>query len=332
MSPGAAAAASRLSLVHEPPVGHSSPGIGVVIPARDGGERLRDLLAALGRQRRIGPVEILVVDSGSRDGSVAAARAAGARVFALDGEPFHHARVRNAAVAASRAPLVAMLTQDALPRGDLFLADLVAPVLRDDRVAGSYARQVPRPGADPYSQAEIARWTPDGPPEVRAAPCPGGLAALSPAERYALCRFDDVASCIRRSDWERVPLPDVPFGEDVAWAAEVLAAGRAIAYAPAAVVEHSHEPGFRALRERNRAGHRLLAERFGLVAVPHLAAVPPAWLSGLPRSAAFAARARPGAPAAAARLWIRRAWHEMGALIGQWEGARDARAGTRRFG
>ncbi|MCK6527384.1 glycosyltransferase [Myxococcota bacterium] len=332
MSPGAAAVAARLSLVHEPPEADPSPAIGVVVPVRDGGERLRGLLAALGRQRGIGPVEVLVVDSGSRDGSVAAARGAGARVFALDGEPFHHARVRNAAIARSRAPLVAMLTQDAVPRGETFLADLAAAVLRDDRVAGSYGRQVPRPGADPYSQAEIARWTPDGPPEVRVAPSPGALGALSPAERYALCRFDDVASCVRRADWERVPLPDVPFGEDVAWAAEVLAAGRAIAYAPAAVVEHSHEPGFRALRARNRAGHRLLAERFGLVAVPGLASIPPAWLSGLAPSAALAARARPGAPAAAARLWVRRSWHDLGTLIGQWEGARDARAGPGRFG
>jgi rSAM/selenodomain-associated transferase 2 len=58
----------------------SAPLISVVIPALDEGGGLRRLLDDLGREPT--PHETIVVDGGSRDGTVTAARAAGARVLA----------------------------------------------------------------------------------------------------------------------------------------------------------------------------------------------------------------------------------------------------------
>ncbi len=54
--------------------------VSVVIPVKDGARYLEELLAAL---RREGADEVLVIDSGSRDGSVAIARAAGAEVLEI---------------------------------------------------------------------------------------------------------------------------------------------------------------------------------------------------------------------------------------------------------
>lgn len=67
--------------------------IGAVVIGRNEGARLVDCLAALSGQ--VG--RVVYVDSGSTDGSVAAARAAGAAVVALDPAlPFTAARARNA--------------------------------------------------------------------------------------------------------------------------------------------------------------------------------------------------------------------------------------------
>jgi glycosyltransferase involved in cell wall biosynthesis len=74
--------------------------VGAVVIGRNEGERLRRCLLSLA-----GKVERLVyVDSGSRDGSVALARAMGADVVELDtGRPFTAARARNVGLARLRA-------------------------------------------------------------------------------------------------------------------------------------------------------------------------------------------------------------------------------------
>jgi glycosyltransferase involved in cell wall biosynthesis len=68
------------------------PRIGAVVIGRNEGERLRRCLASLAGQ----VVAIVYVDSGSTDGSVAAAASAGALVVDLDlTQPFTAARARN---------------------------------------------------------------------------------------------------------------------------------------------------------------------------------------------------------------------------------------------
>ncbi len=60
--------------------------------------------------------------------------------------------------------------------------------------------------------------------------CAEDFARLSPLERLALCTFDNVCSCIRRSVWRVHPFPEAPIAEDVEWAREVLVAGYRLAY------------------------------------------------------------------------------------------------------
>ena len=54
--------------------------ISVVIPVKDGGADLVRCLEAIARQRVEDEVEVVVVDSGSQDDSVARAESLGARV------------------------------------------------------------------------------------------------------------------------------------------------------------------------------------------------------------------------------------------------------------
>ena len=64
---------------------------------------------------------------------------------------------------------------------------------------------------------------------------------VSTHERF----YSDNNSCLRKSVWETVPLPDVVYGEDQLWAREILRKGYKKAYASTAVVRHSHEYDFR---------------------------------------------------------------------------------------
>lgn len=251
--------------------------LSVVVPTWNGGARFRELLEALASQDLAH--ELVVIDSGSRDGTSEAARAAGARVESIPQREFNHGATRNRALALARGAIVALLTQDALPIGRGYLGALARP-FANPRVDGAYARQYPRPDCDPILAERLRRWSAArNEPDLQVL-APGDpvasrklFDALEPMQRYLTCVFDNVASAVRRTTWERLPFPARSFGEDVAWAREVLLAGGAIAYEPSARVEHSHRIALVREFKRLYCDHRNLHELFGLLAVRNWRAV-----------------------------------------------------------
>ena len=242
----------------------------VVIPTLEAGERFLQVLERLASQELQEPFELLVIDSESRDGTPERAAEMGARVETVPRASFQHGRTRNLAIERTSGSRIALLTQDALPCSNDTLAQLFS-ALDDPRIDGAWARQVPRPDCDPILVERLRHWAgsrTEGTVSTLAPGDPESARAIwersTPAERYSACAFDDVASCLRRSSWERIPLPERSFGEDVAWAREILLAGGSIAYHPAACVEHSHRVQIGAEFRRIYADHRNLNELFGL--------------------------------------------------------------------
>jgi N-acetylglucosaminyl-diphospho-decaprenol L-rhamnosyltransferase len=134
--------------------------VAVVIVNFNGGRLLPDCLAALAAQTRA-PVQIVVADNGSRDGSLALLRAHHPDVTALElGHNFGFAGGANRGVAATRAPWVCVLNSDATPAPD-WLAQLIAAP-RDERVWAlgsvlvSAASGRIESAGDQYSQAGYA--------------------------------------------------------------------------------------------------------------------------------------------------------------------------------
>lgn len=300
-------------------LGRAAPGtptLSVAVPVLDGGERLVTLTRAVRAQASVFPggVELLLADSGSIDGAfdrAADAFGVGARRFLVARGRYDHGRVRSALVLAARAPLVALFSQDAVPL-DGALAALAEPFAAQQDLAGVMARQVPRPGADPLVRATLERWTPPGTDSVIRR-WPPGAASLPPAERMRLARFDNVGSMVRRAVIEELPFPSRPFGEDLAWGAAVLERGWALGYAPAARVEHHHDPTLGELYARNRVAHRQAAAEFGLHAVPSLRHGLAALLTGVPQDL------RDGGP-----RWLLPGLARRGAaLLGQLRGGAD---------
>lgn len=251
--------------------------LAVIIPTWNGGARFRELLVALASQDR--EHELVVIDSGSRDGTAEAARAAGARVELIPQREFNHGATRNRAIALARGEIVALLTQDALPMGRDYLSSLCKP-FANPRVDGAYARQYPRPDCDPLLAERLRRWSASRNEPSLQVLAPGDPAAsrklyyaLPPLERYFSCVFDNVASAVRRSSWEKIPFPERTFGEDVAWGRSVLLAGGAIAYEPTARVEHSHRIDLVREFKRLYCDHRNLHELFELFQVRNWRAV-----------------------------------------------------------
>lgn len=213
--------------------------ISVVIPTKNAGAEFSHTLAALRRQPR--SLEIVVVDSGSSDGTPDLAREHGARVVSIAPESFNHGETRNFGIRQSRGQFCIMLVQDAVPQGDSWLEEMLSP-FADEGVVGVTARQVPRPDSDPFS-----RWQCDyrnrflgEAARVQELESWKHFEALGSQERLRLASFDNVFSVLRRDFWEQCPFRALSFAEDLDWGLRAIAAGRRLVYKPSVCVMHSH--------------------------------------------------------------------------------------------
>jgi rhamnosyltransferase len=213
----------------------------VAIPVLDGGELLARTLSALERQTVAH--ELLVCDSGSRDGSVELARRHGARVIEIARHEFSHGGTRNLLMREAAGAHVALLTQDAEPAEEDWLERLLTGFELGEDVGIVFGPYMPRDGASLAVRVELERFfaslTPNGEPAAwRLAP--GDRSLPAPAFLGALGFFTDANACIARAAWERVPYRSVPYAEDRLLALEMLRAGFAKVFVPSAGVLHSH--------------------------------------------------------------------------------------------
>ncbi len=216
----------------------------VAIPVLNGGALFAAALAAIRTQIVDAELEIVVSDSGSTDGSPERARELGARVIEIDRADFNHGATRNLLVGAARGSHVALLTQDAEPADEGWLARLLAGFGQGDDVALVYGPYVPRPDASPAVRRELERWFGSlRPGAERLAATERDLPAVELMGRRGF--FSDANACIARAAWERVPFRDIAYAEDRALALDMLRAGYAKVYEPSAAVLHSHEYGAR---------------------------------------------------------------------------------------
>lgn len=241
--------------------------ISVVIPTKNGADTLGELLARLFEQKCAAELEVVVIDSGSRDGTREIAARYPLRVEQIAPGEFDHGGTRNRGIALTRGDPIVLLTQDAIP-ADPGLLDNIAKPFADERVAGVFGRQIPRADCDVVRRRQLEGWLTGRRDPARVELGGVALESLPPFERYERCAFDNVCSAVRRSVWERIPFPRASFGEDVAWGKAVLEAGWAIAYEPAAAVVHSHRRPVSEEYRRERSSHRVLYELFGLATVP----------------------------------------------------------------
>lgn len=232
-----------------------APIVTVALPVLDGGPLLGDVLAAVRSQEVDRPVELLVIDSGSTDGSPALARRHGARVVEIPRGEFGHGRTRNRLMELASGDHVAFLTQDSVPAHNRWLATLLGGFELTDDVALVTGPYLARPGASLMVRRELQEYfeTFGGVRLDRAAVHGAGPQMF----------FTSANGVVARWAWERIPFRTVPYAEDQQLARDMLAAGFAKAYLPDAAVVHSHDhPPLRALG-RYFDDFRALAEVHG---------------------------------------------------------------------
>jgi rhamnosyltransferase len=246
--------------------------VSVVIPTLNAGAGFEELLKKISAQEGDFDREILVVDSGSTDGTVELARRYGAIVHQIPKSEFDHGATRNLGISLARGEYVVLTVQDAVPLDERWLATMVENLEHDERVAGVYSRQIPREGASILTRVLINDLaTASLERREQFAESPERYRKMPPRKRRRLAVFDDVSSCLRRSVWEELPYEKTDFGEDIRWGKRVVEAGYKIVYEPRSAVFHSHERGAIYDLKRYYMDQRVLLELFELELVPNLA-------------------------------------------------------------
>lgn len=222
-----------------------APKASVIIPTWNGGEIFKRVIEMLERQHTPWKYEILVVDSGSVDGTVEFVQSRpNVRLHQIPNSEFQHGKTRNLAVSLTTGEYIAVLTQDALPKDDSWLYNLVTHLERFPEAAGAFGKHLAWPGADPYTKRDLdnhfARFLQE-PICVSRNTDRRKWEEKDLGWRQFLHFYSDNNSCMRRSVWEKIPYPEVEFGEDQAWAWEVIKAGYSKVYACQATVYHSHD-------------------------------------------------------------------------------------------
>jgi rhamnosyltransferase len=233
----------------------------VAILTYNGEKYIRQILEKLRAQEIDGEFEVLVIDSGSTDGTLAViAEFPEVRLLQIPNEEFGHGRTRNLAAHEARGEFVAYLTHDAVPTTPHWLAALLEPMRRFPEVAAVLGKQVARPRAFPLQRYEIHGMFRNLGPDY-------GITLFyrhpdlpdEPAVIDAMSYYSDVNSATRRSFLlNEIPYHDVRYAEDQMFGRDIITAGLVKAYAPRASVTHSNDLTYA------EYGHRIFDETVGL--------------------------------------------------------------------
>ncbi len=218
------------------------PRTSVVIPVKNGAATLGACLEGIFAQESAGELEVIIIDSGSTDGSMAVARRFPVRLHQIAPEEFNHGDTRNLGARIARGEFVVMTVQDAVPNNAHWLRTLAAP-FADPDVAGVCGQQIVP--CDP-DKNPLAWFRPVSEPETRKLrfPEPGQFLKLSGTEQLSCCGWDNVTAAYQRSVLLELPFRRAGFCEDMIWARDALALGHTLVYEPRAQVRHCHAETF----------------------------------------------------------------------------------------
>lgn len=206
--------------------------VSIIIPARNEAENIAVCLQAIMNQETNLTVEIILIDSGSTDGTVEIVKQFPAvKLLTIKPEEFGHGRTRNSGAANAKGDYIVFLNADAIPVDHNWLQSLIGN-LKDDTektTAGVYSRHIPQKGCHLYMARDI----------LTSFPARGFVTDRSGYFDFMV--FSTVSCALHREIWQRFPFADdIVIAEDQDWAKRVLAEGFKIVYEPGSRVYHSH--------------------------------------------------------------------------------------------
>ncbi|HEY4606233.1 MAG TPA: glycosyltransferase family 2 protein [Acidimicrobiia bacterium] len=214
--------------------GPTRPRASIVIRCFNEADHIGKLLSELKRQS-LTDFEVVVVDSGSDDGTLEIVQGEDVVLEHIRKEDFSFGRSLNIGCRAARGEILVFISAHCYPEHEDWLANLSSG-FEDDRVAVVYGRQRGIPDSHLSERQIFKRWYPDESVARQEGPF-----------------SNNANAAIRRSLWEQYPYDETLTGlEDVAWAQTVMRDGWWVCYRADAGVVHVHDETPGQIRNRYR--------------------------------------------------------------------------------
>lgn len=255
-----------------PPIGGSSVAciektIAVVIPTKNAGQDLAFLLRKLKAQEGVTLAQIVVVDSGSTDGTVALAQAEGAQVIQIAPQEFNHAAARNRGAEAAGGDYVLFMVQDALPLTNVWLWEMATTLEKNDIAAVSCA-EFPRADSDLFYQFLIHEQY-DSPGRDQDRLLAWDNSCSSYVGLRANAQLSSIAALIRREVFARYRYRTA-YAEDVDLGVRLIRDGYKLGFLRSTRVLHSHNRPAYYFLKRGYTDVRYLGDIFANFTYPEV--------------------------------------------------------------
>lgn len=208
--------------------------IKVIIPTYNAGDKFKNVLSMLLKQKELLKNDIMVIDSSSSDNTQDIVKNSGVELVVIPKAEFGHGKTRKyAAELAGDVDIVIFMTQDALPYDENTVANIIKYFDKDEKISAVYGRQVPYEHTDVFGKhARLFNY-----------PEQSSIKTMADKEKYGIKTtfFSDTFGAYKKSVLEELgSFPDVQFSEDACMAGKMLIAGYKIGYCAEAKVYHSH--------------------------------------------------------------------------------------------
>lgn len=208
--------------------------VSAVIRAYNEAKHIGRLLEGF-EQQTVKPDEIVLVDSGSMDETVAIARAAGCQIVHIDKSEFSFGRALNRGCAAATGNILIFASAHVYPLYNTHTEHLISAFDRDG-VAIAYGRQVGDERTKFSESRVMLKWFPNQNIWDQSHPF-----------------SNNANAAVLKSVWQESPYDETLTGlEDLDFATKVLAKGHKIAYVADAPIVHVHEETWNIIRNRYR--------------------------------------------------------------------------------
>jgi rhamnosyltransferase len=224
----------------------------IVIRAKNEARDIADTLTQIQQQVGVPEFEVIVVDSGSTDGTLGIVRQFPVQVVEIPAASFTYGYALNVGVRAARGEFVVALSAHSLPVETTWLAALLQP-FRDPAVGAVYGRHLPRANVSPPEL--FGMWL-------------SGVTSTQPRLQQRDMMFSNANGAFRRVLALEHPFDErIPGAEDLAWADWIERQGWSVYYEPAAAVYHSHgESLFRLARRMMKDQPTIWGLKLGILA------------------------------------------------------------------
>jgi rhamnosyltransferase len=234
--------------------------ISVIVPVRNAGHELEQLLSKIRSQRKVDDVEIIIIDSESTDDSVQTAKQFGAKIISIKKSEFNHGGTRNLGAAEARGDYIVFTVQDAIPVSNYWLYNMVCSFIAYPELAALSTKQFVKPEADLFSlwsnenMINVLGFEGDTMYSLSEGSGDIDWGLFDNKTKRMLTFFDDVSSCIRRDVFQEIKFSPLINAEDIDFGTKLLDNRKPIAYLTSTGVYHWHEHGAGDVFKRNYIG------------------------------------------------------------------------------